>query len=175
MTTEIQRNTALALSVADEFIAEEAVNPRRVYALNGQNFKIVGEMIGRLGLSLSTLQSYRRGRDAALAKGLLSLLPVEEALQQPRGSVAQRLYQVGEAQSSHYSKTQEREDEKTKAAGLREVLNAAFSKLRTQAQKEAQEESEQIVVYVESGPLTGKINHSATEAARKAAIARRKP
>ena len=93
---------------------------------------------------------------------------------EPRGSVAQRLYQVGEAQTTHYSVTQAREEEQTKAAGLREVLNAAFSKLQTQAQREAQEESEQIVVYVESGPLAGKINHGATRAA-EAAIARRKP
>ena len=162
-----------ALSEADRFVQEVSLDTTRTWKLDSKSFNEIGKAAGELGVALN-LFGLRRGLAKALKENRLELLEEQPKPRVKPGNANDRLFEAGVSPTQHRSIVEARQEEHDKARGLREVLNTAFKQLQARAQSEAQEASEQIVVYVQDGPLAGRVDHSKTAAARAAAIAKRK-
>jgi len=138
---------------------------------NKANIDRITAAMRSLGLVTITAGNFRLGMLDAKDRGVLELEPAAPVVD--RRTREQILFEIGEPVSTHRSVTEIAEERKISGATIREHLDAAVSHISNMAKDAQQSENEQVVVYIESGPLAGKINHGATNRAREAAKAKR--
>jgi len=165
-------NEQIASSLAENWCLDQKLDPSRVYVASDSNFNLIGKMVGTLGAALN-LNGFNRALKVCLEKNVFDLLPVEE-LPVPKGDAKHRLAEAGgiDQTNNRQSVTEIRSERAAKEAEARHTIRVVADKLAARFKADAQADDENITIFIESGPLAGKIDHGKTDAARKAARAR---
>ena len=159
--------TVTALSEADLFVNEVALDPNRTWKLDSKSFSEISKCCGELGQTI-TLFGLRRGLAKALKENRLELLPVEE-LPKPRvrpGNANDRLFEANVSPCQRPSVTELAREERDKAELIRKSIKSTLDRIATGVSSAEQLERDTAPMWKVVGDRTYR-DHAGEDARRR--------